>query len=56
MSPEDMQLTPEGLFRLVEFLVERGHAKAAVDIMNAVWPRHHETLMAQLAEQRRAAA
>jgi hypothetical protein len=33
VSPEDMQLTPEQLFGLVEFLVERGHAKAAADVM-----------------------
>ena len=37
MSPEDIELSPEQTFRLVEFLVERGRVKAAADIMIATY-------------------
>lgn len=56
MSPDSrLELTPDQLYQLVTFLVAKGHARAAADVMAAEFPRHHRALMAQLAEHAAAA-
>jgi hypothetical protein len=44
-SDSDLELTPEQLYRLVAFLVRKGHVRAAADVMAVEFPRHHQALM-----------